>query len=146
MQCAFQTCETYVKGCLRKTLHMKNFTKTTLGWDKVNDFPEASCKASDSILIMAFLENYLSRPWARHPVIVCMLQTVSAINSCYRFLYGRLHSDGWCLEQDFCHHAYCLLKTFTVGSLAIVVLCVIIAKLRMCCMYCLCACVCCMFV
>ena len=64
---------------------VKEFTKKNLHATETS-YPDSSFKASDSILIMKFLEYYLSLPWAFDDdgVLLTMLQAAGWYNDFYR--------------------------------------------------------------
>ena len=109
---AFLDCQAFTKAVMGKNLHTKNFTRDNFSYATARDYPEAGCKASDTVAILKWLEDYLVRPFRRHEMISLMLEAVASINSFYSFLYGRWHEDGAMLEPDYAGHSHRLIKTF----------------------------------
>ena len=60
----------------------------------MNAFPELHTKASDTILVLKWLQCYLCYPWQRTPVLDIMLNATVAINEFYSYLYRLANRDG----------------------------------------------------
>ena len=57
---AYRAFAAYCKA-RQETPMIKHFTKDNLGWESLRHFPQSSCKASDSKLILGFLLHFLSK-------------------------------------------------------------------------------------
>ena len=79
---------------------VKEFTKTNMHAAET-EFPDSSFKASDSVLIMKFLEYYLDLPlwFDREGVMQTMLETTASYNAFYRACWGAA-DRRWMTRQE----------------------------------------------
>jgi hypothetical protein len=71
----------------RKTPNLKDWTRDNFHYANRSCFPSIGCKASDCLLCLQWLENYLQGPWLYHEEMSLMLDMARACNRFYKLIY-----------------------------------------------------------
>ena len=91
--------------CLQQTPRdLKDFTKSNFHWPDRASYPMLSCKAGDTLLVMRFIEDYLSSTpldLSTDPLLQISLDVASEFNKFQKLLYSS-QSRVWWTTAEAC--------------------------------------------